>query len=341
MKLTVKSNFAPLLIALIAFLPLAAALAALAGEGGYVAAENSFVRVQISKAGTASVTIGKSVLDDYDLKLSARNKSKLDKELPVAGGKYVSAFVGDAGSEGDDSGCLSTLVLLLKKDGTADYLNVWQCLKNGFNFKVAGTVPLANIVRFQQANFKDIDSYSVLQAVTADGKRHDVYSLIKGKDMYKQATGASAAEAAQKGYDVISGCWSEGKLIVNALVTAGGQAQLAVEENDLMPAPPESKIGELLPVKGTGKYVSVHSGFMGNGGFVYVLLLKGDGSVDFVNVAKCCQNGGNFKAEPVPGLKNVVRLETVGDESGSGVQAVAKDGSKLSVDGILYKAGKL
>ena len=341
MKLTVKSIFAPLLIALIAFLPLAAALAALAGEGGYVAAENSFVRVQIGKAGTASVTIGKSVLDDYDLKLSARNKSKLDKELPITGGKYVSAFVGNAGNEGDGTGEPATLVLLLKRDGTADYLNVLQCIKNGFSFKVAGTVPLANIVRFQQANFKDNDSYSILQAVTADGKYRDVYSLIKGKDMYKQATGSDAQTAAKNGYDVISGCWFEGNLIVNALVTAGGKTQLAVEENDLMPAPPESKIGELQTVKGTGKYTSVYSGFMGNGGFVYVLLLKGDGSVDFVNVAKCCQNGGNFKAEPVPGLKNVARLETVGDESGSGVQAVTKDGRKLSVDGILGKAGKL
>ena len=340
MKSAAKFILAPLLV-MLSMLALLSAPPAAAANGEQVTAAAMFVRVQIGSGGRASVTIGKSVLDDYDLKLSARNKSKLDKELPVAGGKYVSAFVGDAGSEGDDSGCLSTLVLLLKKDGTADYLNVWQCLKNGFNFKVAGTVPLANIVRFQQANFRDDDSYSVLQAVTADGRRHDVYSLIKGKDMYKQAAGASAAEAAQKGYDVISGCWSEGKLIVNALVTAGGQAQLAVEENDLMPAPPESKVGELLPVKGTGRYVSVHSGFMGNGGFVYVLLLKGDGSVDFVNVAKCCQNGGSFKAEPVPGLKNVVRLETVGDESGSGVQAVAKDGRKLSVDGILYKAGKL
>lgn len=340
MKSAAKLILAPLLV-MLSMLVLLSAPPATAANGEQVTAETMFVRVQIGSGGMASVRIDKSVAEDYAFKTSARNRSKLNKELPIAGGKYVSAFVGDAGSEGDDSGYLSTLVLLLKKDGTADYLNVWQCLKNGFNFKVAGTVPLANIVRFQQANFKDIDSYSVLQAVTADGKRHDVYSLIKGKDMYKQATGSDAKAAAKNGYDVISGCWSDGKLIVNALVTAGGQAQLAVEENDLMPAPPESKVGELLPVKGTGKYVSVHSGFMGNGGFVYVLLLKGDGSVDFVNVAKCCQNGGNFKAEPVPGLKNVVRLETVGDDSGSGVQAVAKDGSKLSVDGILYKAGKL
>ena len=340
MKSAAKLIITPLLV-MLSMLVLLSAPPATAANGEQVTAETMFVRVQIGNGGMASVRIDKSVAEDYAFKTSARNRSKLNKELPIAGGKYVSAFVGDAGSEGDDSGCLSTLVLLLKKDGTADYLNVWQCLKNGFNFKVAGTVPLANIVRFQQANFKDIDSYSVLQAVTADGKRHDVYSLIKGKDMYKQATGSDAKAAAKNGYDVISGCWSDGKLIVNALVTAGGQAQLAVEENDLMPAPPESKVGELLPVKGTGKYVSVHSGFMGNGGFVYVLLLKGDGSVDFVNVAKCCQNGGNFKAEPVPGLKNVVRLETVGDDSGSGVQAVAKDGSKLSVDGILYKAGKL
>lgn len=340
MKSAAKLIIAPLLV-MLSMLVLLSAPPATAANGEQVTAETMFVRVQIGSSGMASVRIDKSVAEDYAFKTSARNRSKLNKELPIAGGKYVSAFVGDAGSEGDDSGYLSTLVLLLKKDGTADYLNVWQCLKNGFNFKVAGTVPLANIVRFQQANFKDIDSYSVLQAVTADGRRHDVYSLIKGKDMYKQATGSDAKAAAKNGYDVISGCWSDGKLIVNALVTAGGQAQLAVEENDLMPAPPESKVGELLPVKGTGKYVSVHSGFMGNGGFVYVLLLKGDGSVDFVNVAKCCQNGGNFKAEPVPGLKNVVRLETVGDDSGSGVQAVAKDGSKLSVDGILYKAGKL
>ena len=340
MKSAAKLIIAPLLV-MLSMLVLLSAPPATAANGEQVTAETMFVRVQIGSGGMASVRIDKSVAEDYAFKTSARNRSKLNKELPIAGGKYVSAFVGDAGSEGDDSGYLSTLVLLLKKDGTADYLNVWQCLKNGFNFKVAGTVPLANIVRFQQANFKDIDSYSVLQAVTADGRRHDVYSLIKGKDMYKQATGSDAKAAAKNGYDVISGCWSDGKLIVNALVTAGGQAQLAVEENDLMPAPPESKVGELLPVKGTGKYVSVHSGFMGNGGFVYVLLLKGDGSVDFVNVAKCCQNGGNFKAEPVPGLKNVVRLETVGDDSGSGVQAVAKDGSKLSVDGILYKAGKL
>ena len=340
MKSAAKLIIAPLLVMLSMLVPLSAPPAT-AANGEQVTAETMFVRVQIGSGGMASVRIDKSVAEDYAFKTSARNRSKLNKELPIAGGKYVSAFVGDAGSEGDDSGYLSTLVLLLKKDGTADYLNVWQCLKNGFNFKVAGTVPLANIVRFQQANFKDIDSYSVLQAVTADGRRHDVYSLIKGKDMYKQATGSDAKAAAKNGYDVISGCWSDGRLIVNALVTAGGQAQLAVEDNDLMPAPPESKVGELLPVKGTGKYVSVHSGFMGNGGFVYVLLLKGDGSVDFVNVAKCCQNGGNFKAEPVPGLKNVVRLETVGDDSGSGVQAVAKDGSKLSVDGILYKAGKL
>ena len=340
MKSAAKLIIAPLLV-MLSMLVLLSAPPATAANGEQVTAETMFVRVQIGSGGMASVRIDKSVAEDYAFKTSARSRSKLNKELPIAGGKYVSAFVGDAGSEGDDSGYLSTLVLLLKKDGTADYLNVWQCLKNGFNFKVAGTVPLANIVRFQQANFKDIDSYSVLQAVTADGRRHDVYSLIKGKDMYKQATGSDAKAAAKNGYDVISGCWSDGKLIVNALVTAGGQAQLAVEENDLMPAPPESKVGELLPVKGTGKYVSVHSGFMGNGGFVYVLLLKGDGSVDFVNVAKCCQNGGNFKAEPVPGLKNVVRLETVGDDSGSGVQAVAKDGSKLSVDGILYKAGKL
>ena len=340
MKSAAKLIIAPLLV-MLSMLVLLSVPPATAANGEQVTAETMFVRVQIGSGGMASVRIDKSVAEDYAFKTSARNRSKLNKELPIAGGKYVSAFVGDAGSEGDDSGYLSTLLLLLKKDGTADYLNVWQCLKNSFNFKVAGTVPLANIVRFQQANFKDIDSYSVLQAVTADGKRHDVYSLIKGKDMYKQATGSDAKAAAKNGYDVISGCWSDGKLIVNALVTAGGQAQLAVEENDLMPAPPESKVGELLPVKGTGKYVSVHSGFMGNGGFVYVLLLKGDGSVDFVNVAKCCQNGGNFKAEPVPGLKNVVRLETVGDDSGSGVQAVAKDGSKLSVDGILYKAGKL
>jgi hypothetical protein len=101
MKFTVKSIFAPLLIALATFLPLTAALPALAGEGEHVAAENSFVRVQIGKAGTASATISKSVLEDYDLKLSARNKSKLDKELPITGGKYVSAFVGNAGNEGD------------------------------------------------------------------------------------------------------------------------------------------------------------------------------------------------------------------------------------------------
>ena len=86
MKSAAKLIIAPLLVMLSMLVPLSAPPAT-AANGEQVTAETMFVRVQIGSGGRASVTIGKSVLDDYDLKLSARNKSKLDKELPVAGGK--------------------------------------------------------------------------------------------------------------------------------------------------------------------------------------------------------------------------------------------------------------
>jgi hypothetical protein len=99
----------------------------------------------------------------------------------------------------------------------------------------------------------------------------------------------------------------------------------------------KAKIGKAIMVSGRGGYVSAFAGMIGNGGMNYVMLLRRDGGADVVDISKGIQNGFAFKAQPVAGLKNVVRFELQADMDGSDIRAVKSDGHKVIMYDLLKK----
>lgn len=98
----------------------------------------------------------------------------------------------------------------------------------------------------------------------------------------------------------------------------------------------KTKINKPIQV-GHGAYISVFAGMIGNGGMTYVMLLRKGGGADVVDISKGVHNGFAFKAEPVAGLKNVVRFEHEGDTGGSDIRAIMSDGRKISIYELLNK----
>ena len=134
-------------------------------------ADCDFLKVRLDGNGQAYLTIKDTISDRLRQVWHITGKEQLNREYAVTGGaRYTGAFVGIIGQE------LNPFVMLLKADGTVDFVNVAKCARNGLNFVVSGQVPgVDGVVRFEHAVYHDDGGgYVTILAFTRDETQIDL-----------------------------------------------------------------------------------------------------------------------------------------------------------------------
>jgi len=176
-----KKNFftAAVLAALITFAPSAAFAAAKPAPepfsendaAEYVIAESSYVRALVRENdGRAFIEIGLGIKEDVSPQEFKRYKTKINKPIQVGHDAYISVFAGMIGNGG------MTYVMLLRRDGDADVVDISKGIQSGFAFRAQPVAGLKNVARFELR--ADMDG-SDIRAVKSDGHKVIMYDLLK------------------------------------------------------------------------------------------------------------------------------------------------------------------
>ena len=136
-----------------------------------VCSDCEFLKVRLDEDGRAYLTIKDTISDRLRQVWRITDQKQLNREYAVTGGgKYTKAFVGILGQD------IIPFVMLLKGDGTVDFVNVAKCARNGLNFAVSGQVPgVEQVVRFEHAVYhQDGGGYVTILAFTRDETQIDL-----------------------------------------------------------------------------------------------------------------------------------------------------------------------
>jgi hypothetical protein len=130
-----------------------------------------FLKVRLDEDGRAYLTIKDNISDRLRQVWRITDQEQLNREYAITGGgKYTKVFVGIIGQD------INPFVMLLKGDGTVDFVNVAKCARNGLNFAVSGQVPgVEQVMRFEHAVYhEDGGGYVTILAFTKDETQIDL-----------------------------------------------------------------------------------------------------------------------------------------------------------------------